>query len=63
MFGLVFLFAGLKMHKEKQLADQPTVNTNKYIGAFTAENRSLVKAGLFNKDGKLLGRITEIKIK
>lgn len=43
--------------------DQPTVNTNKYIGAFTAENRSLVKAGLFNKDGKLLGRITEIKIK
>lgn len=25
MFGLVFLFAGLKMHKEKQLADQPNI--------------------------------------
>lgn len=43
--------------------DEPTVNANKYKGAFTAENRSVVKAGLFNKDGKLLGRITETKIK
>ncbi len=42
---------------------EPSVNANKYSGVFTAENRSTVKAGLFDKEGKLLGKVTELKIR
>ncbi|WP_372652787.1 beta-N-acetylhexosaminidase [Draconibacterium sp.] len=42
---------------------EPSVEAIKYKGVFNAENRSTVKAGLFNKDGKLLGKITELKIR
>jgi hexosaminidase len=43
--------------------DEPTINSTKYVGVFNTKNRNTVKAALFNKDGKLLGRITELKIK
>jgi hexosaminidase len=42
--------------------DEPTANETKYKGVFTAD-KNLLKAGLFDNDGKLLGKITEIRIK
>jgi hexosaminidase len=42
--------------------DEATANDTKYKGVFTAD-RNLLKAGLFDNDGKLLGKITEIRIK
>ncbi len=43
--------------------DEPTGNSTKYEGVFATENKRVLKAGLFNDQGELLGKITEIKIK
>ena len=43
--------------------DNPTINATKYEGSFKAKPKSLLKAGLFNKEGCLLGEITEIRLK
>ena len=43
--------------------DDPTIKATKYEGDFTATPKSLLKAGLFNKAGDLLGEITEIRLK
>ncbi|UMB61778.1 family 20 glycosylhydrolase [Lutibacter sp. A80] len=43
--------------------EDPTVNSTKYEGNFKAQPKSLLKAGLFNKEGHLLGEITEIRLK
>lgn len=43
--------------------EEPSSESNRYTGVFSAKNRKTIKAGLFDKAGKLLGRITEIKIK
>lgn len=43
--------------------DEPTTAATKYEGVFKATPRSLLKAGLFNKEGKLLGKITEVRLK
>ncbi|GLR17082.1 family 20 glycosylhydrolase [Portibacter lacus] len=41
----------------------PDLNSDLCTGMVTANIRSLLKAGLFNKDGKLLGKITEIRLR
>ncbi|WP_372935479.1 beta-N-acetylhexosaminidase [Seonamhaeicola sp.] len=41
----------------------PTSKSKKYTGNFTTTAKQLLKAGLFNKEGKLLGAITEIRLK
>lgn len=41
----------------------PTTKSTKYKGDFKAIPRSLLKAGLFDKKGNLLGAITEIRLK
>lgn len=41
----------------------PTMNSRKYDKVFTAEARTLLKAGLFNSKGKLLGNIVELRLK
>ncbi|WP_299782410.1 family 20 glycosylhydrolase [uncultured Formosa sp.] len=41
----------------------PTIDSNKYEGNFKATPKSLLKAGLFNKTGDLLGEITEVRLK
>ncbi len=43
--------------------EEPSVNATKYNGAFKAIPRSLLKAGLFDKNGNLLGKITEVRLK
>jgi len=43
--------------------DDPTIESNKYTGHFEATPKSLLKAGLFNKAGDLIGEITEIRLK
>jgi hexosaminidase len=43
--------------------DEPTTASTKYEGVFKAVPRSLLKAGLFTKEGKLLGKITEVRLK
>lgn len=43
--------------------DDPTVEATKYIGDFRVKPKSLLKAGLFNKAGDLLGEITEVRLK
>jgi hexosaminidase len=43
--------------------DDPTVNATKYKGMFRANPRTLLKAGLFDKEGTLLGKITEVRLK
>lgn len=43
--------------------DEPTVNSKLYKGVFTAPGKSLLKAGLFNSEGKLLGKVTELRLK
>lgn len=42
---------------------EPSPVATKYEGVFTAENRTTVKAGLFDNQGNLLGKITEIRLK
>lgn len=42
---------------------EPSTAATKYEGNFTATPRSLLKAGLFNKEGALLGTVTEIRLK
>lgn len=41
----------------------PTVNSLKYTEAFKTNPRTLLKAGLFNKNGDLLGNIVELRLK
>ncbi|SEC72418.1 hexosaminidase [Maribacter dokdonensis] len=41
----------------------PTMEATKYTENFKAVPKSLLKAGLFNKKGELLGEITEIRLK
>lgn len=41
----------------------PTIDSNKYETHFKAKPKSLLKAGLFNNEGDLLGEITEIRLK
>ncbi len=43
--------------------DDPTINATKYEGNFKVKPKSLLKAGLFNKEGRLLGEITEVRLK
>ncbi len=43
--------------------EDPTVEANKYTGDFRVKPKSLLKAGLFDKEGKLLGEITEVRLK
>ena len=43
--------------------EDPTIKAIKYKGNFKAKPKSLLKAGLFNKEGKLLGTITEQRLK
>ena len=43
--------------------DEPSANSTKYTGVFSIKNKSVVKAGLFDKEGKRLGKITEIRIR
>jgi hexosaminidase len=43
--------------------DDPTVKATKYEGDFKATPKSLLKAGLFDKEGNLLGEITEVRLK
>ncbi len=43
--------------------EDPTAEANKYAGDFRVKPKSLLKAGLFNKEGKLLGEITEVRLK
>ncbi|MEP3836189.1 MAG: family 20 glycosylhydrolase [Algibacter sp.] len=43
--------------------EDPTIESNKYSGNFKATPKSLLKAGLFNKAGDLIGEITEIRLK
>lgn len=42
---------------------EPTVKSSKYDKAFTTETRTLLKAGLFNNKGDLLGNIVELRLK
>ena len=41
----------------------PSVKESRYEGVFYAKRGVVVKAGVFNEEGILLGKITEIKIK
>jgi hexosaminidase len=41
----------------------PTINAIKYEGDFKTIPKKLLKAGLFNEEGELLGAITEIRLK
>lgn len=43
--------------------DEPTISSEKYSGVFEAPGKSLLKAGLFNDEGELLGGITELRLK
>lgn len=43
--------------------DEPSVHSNKYGGFFTAVPGAKIKAGLFDPNGKLLGKVTEIVLK
>ncbi|MCK0146202.1 family 20 glycosylhydrolase [Arenibacter sp. F26102] len=43
--------------------EDPTTASIKYEGHFIAPPKTLVKAGLFNKEGTLLGSLTEIRLK
>jgi hexosaminidase len=43
--------------------ENPSVKDNKYNGVFQAEPKATVKAGLFNKNGNLLGKVAEMKLK
>ena len=43
--------------------EDPTTASVKYKGNFIAPPKTLVKAGLFNKEGRLLGSVTEIRLK
>ncbi|WP_372751879.1 family 20 glycosylhydrolase [Labilibaculum sp.] len=43
--------------------DEPSVKGTKYDGVFKTKPRTLLKAGLFNKEGKLLGEVTEVRLK
>ncbi|RTE55080.1 beta-N-acetylhexosaminidase [Arenibacter aquaticus] len=43
--------------------EDPTVSSIKYEGNFIAAPKTPIKAGLFNKEGKLLGKITVIRLK
>jgi hexosaminidase len=40
----------------------PSAQDNKYDGNFAATHKTIVKAGLFNKNGELLGKVTEIRL-
>lgn len=42
---------------------EPTVDSTKYEGNFKAIPRSLLKTGVFNTNGELLGNITEVRLK
>ena len=42
--------------------NEPSENSIKYEGAFSAQPNTTIKAGLFDKNGQLLGKITELKI-
>ncbi|WP_372775414.1 beta-N-acetylhexosaminidase [Mangrovibacterium sp.] len=43
--------------------EEPSATTTKYNGKFEVPLKSLLKAGLFDKEGSLLGKITEIRLK
>ncbi|MEI6865324.1 family 20 glycosylhydrolase [Flavicella sp.] len=43
--------------------NEPTTNALKYQGNFKTVPKTLLKAGLFTKNGKLLGEITELRLK
>ena len=43
--------------------EDPTTASIKYEGDFIAAPKTLIKAGLFNKEGSLLGKLTEIRLK
>ncbi|WP_246474205.1 chitobiase/beta-hexosaminidase C-terminal domain-containing protein [Arenibacter arenosicollis] len=43
--------------------EDPSTASVKYEGNFIAPPKTLVKAGLFNKEGRLLGSVTEIRLK
>ncbi len=43
--------------------DAPSVRAQKYEGVFKTNPGNLLKAGLFDKEGNLLGRITEVRLK
>ncbi|SHF60129.1 hexosaminidase [Arenibacter palladensis] len=43
--------------------EDPTTASMKYEGHFISPAKTLVKAGLFNKEGRLLGSVTEIRLK
>ncbi|GAB5554163.1 MAG: glycoside hydrolase family 20 protein [Saprospiraceae bacterium] len=42
---------------------QPSTNSPKYDQAFKTTPRTLLKAGLFNREGELLGNIVELRLK
>ena len=42
---------------------EPTANSKKYTDVFSAVPGQTIKAGLFDSTGKLLGKITELKLK
>ena len=43
--------------------EDPTTASVKYEGNFIVAPKTLIKAGLFNKEGRLLGKLTEIRLK
>ncbi|WP_430933476.1 beta-N-acetylhexosaminidase [Saccharicrinis sp. 156] len=43
--------------------DEPTTDASKYEGVFKTKPRTLLKAGLFDKKGNLLGKVTEVRLK
>jgi hexosaminidase len=43
--------------------EEPSAEATKYEGVFRTTPRSLLKAGLFDQEGNLLGKITEVRLK
>lgn len=43
--------------------EDPTSNSTKYDGVFTTGTRTLLKAGLFDEGGQLIGKITEVRLR
>jgi hypothetical protein len=42
--------------------ENPSATATNYNGVFQAEPKALLKAGLFDKNGILLGKISELKL-
>jgi len=42
--------------------EAPSAQDSKYDGSFVAASKTIIKAGLFNENGQLLGKVTEIRL-